>query len=196
MEQHIAIDIEQPQIQELESQISTIYNTVRNRVDEMYHRLETTPNMIMRVINIIIVSDISQERTEQIESSMVQEQDGIVRRVLYRMYITRDTASEHFRYDVLDTDTEVTFTRFVDIQVNSRNEIREVSAMFDQVRTVMHQLLNFYMNNQNAIYDTSYKIFLIEHNTINYQRAYNEFVQETRDRLDYQRYERRTQNRA
>lgn len=196
MDQHVAIDIEQPRIQELESQISTIYNTVRDRVNEMYHRLETQPNMMMRVINIIIVSDMSQERTEQIDSNMVQEQDGIVRRVLYRMYITRDTAKEHFRYDVLDTDREVTFTRFVDIQVNNSNEIREVSAMFDQVRTVMHQLLNFYMNNQNAIYETSYKIFLIEHNTINYQRAYNEFVQETRDRIDYQRYERRTQNRA
>jgi len=164
-----------------EEQLCVMFNEVCQNIEDMYERLETNPNELLRSTHLVRINDENEERTEFVRSDMERDDILFVRRELYRTYITKETAQELWVYFFKDDENEVTLTNYERLYVNDANQINDTETMFNQIRRYIYRFPNFY-NNQRQIFDTlSRKLLLIHYNTLDYDKAFDEYYRETYD---------------
>lgn len=164
-----------------EEQISNLFNDVQQSIEEMYDRLDTNPNTLLRSMHLIRVNNENEERTEFVRSEVERDDTEFVRRDFYRTYITQQTAEDNWVYFFRDDENEVTLNIFSNLYVNDANQIFDTEQLLRQIGRYIFSFPILYNNNREIYYNMNRKMLLIHYNTLNYDRAFDEYYRETYD---------------
>jgi hypothetical protein len=165
-----------------ENDMNILFQNTRNRIDTMYHRLNTMPNLEIKVFHLVVVDDENEEITEFIRSETYLEDDGYVIRKFYRMFVTTYNSLHQTIYCFMPNQREAVIKNFAPIQVNSQQDIRDVNESINQLYQHTRIYPDFYTNIR-PIYNTmALNMFLIQYNTLSNETAmhlhYKENIQE------------------
>jgi hypothetical protein len=160
-----------------EEQLNIIFTEYRTSVNDMFQRLETTPNVSLKSIEVIVVNTEDEERTELVHSETHHENGEYVRRDRYRMYMTSYNAQQYNIFHFQDNERRATITRFDTLDVNDNDRIVYAIELQRQINTWMYLYPNFIVNKGNFFNELYEKLLCVRENTISFNYALDGYEQ-------------------
>jgi len=164
-----------------DEQLTNMFIEVQQSIEDMFDRLETNPNTQIRSMHLIRVNNENEERTEFVRSEVERDDTEFVRRDFYRTYITQQTAEDNWVYFFRDDENEVTLNIFSNLYVNDANQIFDTEQLLRQIGIYIFRFPFFYNNNRQIYDNINRKMLLIHYNTLDYDKAFDEYYRETYD---------------
>jgi hypothetical protein len=160
-----------------EEQLNDMFTQFKTNVNDMYQRLENNPNVSLKSIEVIVVNNEDEERTELVHSESRHENGEFVRRDRYRMYITSYNAQQYDIFHFQDNERTATITRFDTLDVNDNDRIVDAVELQRQITTWMYLYPNFILNNKNLFNEFYEKLLCVRENTLSFNYALDYYEQ-------------------
>jgi hypothetical protein len=163
-----------------EEQLNLMLTQFKKNVNEMYDILENNPNVSLKTIEIIVIDDENDERTELVRSEATHEKGEFVRRDYYRMYITYLNARTYNVFYFEKDERTKTTTRFEVLCFNDNDRIVNTRQLQSELFRWMFLYPDFQQNNMSLFNDLIVKLWCVRENTLNYEHAPSGFEQSIR----------------
>jgi len=154
-----------------EQEFIQILNDFNRSITQMYQKLLSVPTQLVKTIQITVVDDVNDERTQLIFTNYTTEDNSICKNQLFHMFLTRDNARDYEIYEFQMNESSVLIKQTTQIYANSVSDIKIAIVIYERLNYLFSRFPHIYTHNEQLVNTMISRLLCVDNNTPDYNKA-------------------------